>query len=425
MSIRRVNFVGQDNAAIRTATTATYETNVAGDTLVVVMAARSIGGIVGPPESQVFDSAGNTYDLVYFAAEDIVGGKPAIAMYVNSNCVANIAPNVVDIDSIFTPVDVTFSIIFGFEFQCGFSTLTFDNASVVNGTGPLAFDIITPIHGSETLVIGFAMSDNGITTLDMQASGGNLTGFAGNITAGWEEFNASISVNYPNQISPVDRMTTTTTGVSSVFVVALTGANNVGGSGQKYAVVQMIKGPIPTPPREGRAMAMTQIDCTQFVMQPLPIEFPELVLLEGFGIKGATVVDLDLEHITQGSGLSEVRSVIVYSRPAYAFDGSGSNPSDVSFSDDRTIYGAILTNTTSLISYVVGGGDALAAQNQIFIGTQVFPFPASKNSLKFRFIVPQGSDTNQIGKYTLVFCNFEIPTIDAATAQLVHFGSVG
>jgi hypothetical protein len=116
----------------------------------------------------------------------------------------------------------------------------------------------------------------------------------------------------------------------------------------------------------------------------------------------------------QGSGLSEVRSLLAWSRPGFSFttdsnsvqhrqdiDQFGSGIQAVAFS-------ALLTNKTTLQTVSLGE-QALGETSIVAAAFVSIPFPANHNALKFRFICPQVDPINPRGKFTLQFCNFEVP----------------
>jgi hypothetical protein len=187
------------------------------------------------------------------------------------------------------------------------------------------------------------------------------------------------------------------------------------------------KGPDPIIPKEGRAIATVQIDCTQqgSHLFGIPIDYPEYAYYgdtpAGNQVAGFVVIEFDLEHLFQGSGLSEVRTLMGWCRPNFTNYQAGSGDpfhrEDLPFgqTEVNVYYAAMLTNLTTLQTVIlgrtgteVGNGSGSAAGGHSFGSHFVLPFPGNKHSLKYRFICPQG-DPNQLkGKFTLQFCNFEI-----------------
>jgi hypothetical protein len=160
-----------------------------------------------------------------------------------------------------------------------------------------------------------------------------------------------------------------------------------------------------------------QIDCTQQLIRGLPINYPEYANFgDGLGQtfpNGFIVCEFDLEHLFQGAGLSEVRTLAYWARPGFSLQASG-NREDAGLEPEEggsAIMAALLTNKTTLQTIALGGSCEQqygGSPNSTSAEFGIVPFPANKNSLKYRFIAPQGSIDFALGKYTLQFMNFEV-----------------
>lgn len=193
------------------------------------------------------------------------------------------------------------------------------------------------------------------------------------------------------------------------FYLMLNTSNSTGGSNAQKLIFSINKGPLPIPPKEGRAIATVQIDCTQQLVQPLPINFPEYAYFGDFSNafpEGFVLCEFDLEHLFQGAGLSEVRTLMAWSRPN--FNLHETNREDVSNSSDVT-FPAFITNVVTLQTIALGISASGISDNSDANGSYlIMPYPANKNALKYRFICPQANAGNPIGKFTLQFLNFEV-----------------
>ena len=208
------------------------------------------------------------------------------------------------------------------------------------------------------------------------------------------------------------------------FLILLEGGNATGGPNAQTLVFSINKGPEPIIPKEGRAVATVQIDCTQQSITPWPVDYPEFAIYptDDDNAVGAVVLHFDLEHLFQGAGLSECRTLIAWSRPAFNFQNSPHRTDGV-YQGAGFPSPALLTNTTTLQTVMLGG--QAAAQSSVVgsYGTyQIIPFPANKNALKYRFINPQPVLGAPIGKFILQFLNFEVMgAVESATGVLSLF----
>jgi hypothetical protein len=125
--------------------------------------------------------------------------------------------------------------------------------------------------------------------------------------------------------------------------------------------------------------------------------------------------------------LSEVRGVIVTSRPMFQWD-INDNTSDCPFTGGFVLGRglAILTNVATLQSLALGsaamawhqGLDTQGAPYELLQS----PFYAVKGGMKFRLLLLcdlfplSGGQTTGVGKWTINFTNFELPS------SLIHVG---
>jgi hypothetical protein len=388
-----------------------FAENNVGDTLVAVFAAVAASGDFAPPDAVLNDSNGNPWNLAYsqINQSSIVSGNfTAVAVYVCNRCAASPTVNDLNIPVELIPGDVLETWSYGAEFLTTYATLEFQSqvfqaSESANFTLDLG-DILT----NNRLLMGGTFSSN---------AGSTTTFFSTTLTALVPNVNTDGEVGYLLNPGAVQVPTLSHVNVAGptpdafAFLLLFTGTNSTGGSAAQTLTFSINKGPLPEPPREGRAIATVQVDCSQ---QPVvsAVNFPELCFLdvtELNDVAGFTVCQFDLEHLFQGSGLSEVRSLMYSARPTFHLTSEGRE--DVSPSN-TFLFPAIITNTTTLQTLTLGDQAALDYNNDIqgcYYQTGVLSFPANKHSLKYRFICPQFDANAPCGKYILQFCNFEVP----------------
>jgi hypothetical protein len=211
------------------------------------------------------------------------------------------------------------------------------------------------------------------------------------------------------------------------FTLVLGGSNSTSGPNAQTLSFSINKGPEPSFPKEGRAIATVQIDCTQQIVTPWPIDYPEFAMYSDANSEtvGAIVLEFDLEHLFQGSGLSEVRTLMVWSRPD--FNAINLPHREDGFdSETNTLFPnlALLTNKVTLQTVMLGA-QAASGNYGVSGEYQILPFPGNKNGLKYRFICPQFSLIAPIGKFTLQFLNFEVMGAIDSYAGILSQSSVG
>jgi hypothetical protein len=151
--------------------------------------------------------------------------------------------------------------------------------------------------------------------------------------------------------------------------------------------------------------------------------FPELTYNATSTISylGYQLFEFDLASVVDGIGLTEVRSVMVFSRPTFSAAGSppGTAPSDGVVGSYNTV-APLLTNVRSF--QTVSFGTTYASYFEEDPGTnsfQVFPFFGTGASIPCRILCgvnntdSTGSPIGK-GKYQLIFCNWDVSPCDFA-----------
>jgi len=409
-----------------------------GTTGIAIFAATATTGDFGDPSSDALtltDSYGNTWNLAFSSVNNLGATSNvynAIAVYVCDKLAVGGSAILLNMPSDLLPGDALVQWAAGWMVQTSFASLSFDVVDS-NGSNPLGDVFSLSQNGESDLVIG------GVFASDLTASGVALfspssaytplptllaTGFFGTTSGGTNPGTAQVglaSSQLQNKAYSFDIQLDSATDTFA-FLLAMSGANNTGGSAAQTLTFSINKGPEPIPPKEERAIATIEIDCTQQPLQTF-VNYPELCMLdvtEVTDLAGFTVCNFDLEHLFQGSGLSQVRSLAYWARPLFHLTSEGRE--DVP-TFDQLVYAALLTNTTTLQTVMLGEAVSanLNVQNgQAFGQYGIIPFPANKHSLKYRFILPQYQAATIRGKYTLQFMNFETPVLLSQSGLLAN-----
>lgn len=434
----------------------TFSENNGGDTLVAVFAATSSAPDFVTPPNTIVDSMGNVYTLVAYdnsvVAAPVSGAYTAQYIYMCQKCLQSTGDVLLTPPAIETPGNIELWAA-AFELQCLFATLTvatdtsggsatrFDEG---NGTDAISLSALVPetYNGGvaqDTFFIG-GIFDSGLNAF----IGGSVTNPPDTATtvrtvqtvdAAPTDSSALVGVfeipipsSYvPNFKTVVIDGTLASATDAFGFMLGFVGSGATGGGAATTLTFSLNKGPEPIIPIEGRAIATVQIDCTQQAgkVVALPIDYPEYACYGDVTSDPTAfvVLEFDLEHLFQGSGLSELRTLMAWSRPAFRSTNSGQPPrEDVPLTGGNlSNFPALLTNTTTLQTVVLGSGAVqFSADGHDYGDSIIVPFPANKHSLKFRFIAPQTTANvdSPIGKYTLQFCNWEVPPVVLPSAIL-------
>lgn len=431
-----LNNITRVRVATPSSTSFEFTTNDVNDSLVAVFAAIATTGDFTQPPSTLTDTAGNTWNLVYAEINNVglvSGVYNAIAAYVCNACVAA-TDNTLDIPTELQPVDALGTWSNGVEYNSIFPGLKFGNVQF-SSSASSNFTLSNSINPASQIAI-FASFDSGLIGNDFETNSTfNLLTAEYNVSPVADSGNAWINdwtfFNYLGGGTLETPVHINTAQDVFTIVLVLSGGASVnpngpatGGANAQTLVFSINKGPDPIFPKEGRAIATVEIDCTQQVVTPFPIQYPEYA---NFGDNsseevGAVVCEFDLEHLFQGSGLSEVRTVMCWARPGFnLFDST--NREDVASQDIGFAFPAMLTNKTTLQTVLFGTAASQGIENDAdnsYASYTILPFPGNKNSLKYRFICLQSSLLSPIGKFTIQFLNFEVMgAVDSSQGGLI------
>jgi hypothetical protein len=406
-------------------TTVSFSENDGGDFLIALFATVGSSNDGGAAPSSLTDTNGNVWDLLAWQNGIPIadGNDAAFAVYITGRVPASPTTN-----DLSFPAQLLDSVVLatwsnGIEISAPYFSLAQDTNVFFNETASGDTVAVALSTLNEAIVSGIWDASLNTSTAGVLSSsptpsmknlgfGGAGASIADSNLYGFGDFSGQDSTNIESSLDDA----TSTFGIS----VALVGSNtnpNAGGAAQTLTF-GINKGPDPVVLKEGRAIATVQIDCTQQPVQG-SVNYPEFALFDpdlmsGLGIEGFTVCEFDLEHLFQGSGLSEVRSLMYWARPAFGID-SATNPVSREDGGYETAYPAMITNTTTLQTISMGGSVANrtpfdgANSGYVTGANGVISFPANKHSLKYRFICPQANASNPLGKFNLQFTNFEVP----------------
>jgi hypothetical protein len=409
-----------------------FAENNGGDTLFAAFVAVDLLGAFGdPPPSTLVDSNNNTWTLAVsrFNRPAAIANFISWAIYYCEKCQNSSGANTLDGTTVFTDSGSVLSVwVIGVEFFTPFANITFDTYDEIDGSSSTDASISYTQGVDDALILcGVFDADLNTFTAGVMANPPNTP------TTSRNEQVAVSAIANSNGIfgafetlianNPQDlQMSIASATDAFSFAASFGGTNATGGSAAETLTFSLNKGPDPTIPIEGRAIATVQIDCTQQLSHlfTAPIDFPEYANYGDIdnSPKAFVVIDFDLEHLFQGSGLSQVRTLMAWSRPQFVAIGGVPPREDSADMDAIPFFPALLTNLTTLQTVVLGGsavrynnGSDVADGQKSYGESLIYPFPANKHSLKYRFIAPQNQNAANIpiGKYTLQFCNWEIP----------------
>lgn len=416
-----------------TGLTIEFAENNPGDTCIVAfMATSSAADFVAAP-STIIDSENNVYTLAASLINHLTSVSAVYTaqfIYMCAKVAGSAGAVTIDMPSSIVTAGIVNLWGGGSEYQANFATIKIDDVVFNGGFGTTITDLVLTMTGTDDIVLmGYA--DSGLnsvsgSTIQFQPFADILNDFpTQNALLFSGPAIAAIGGLLSNEMSASTTVVVEPGGAVTdmfAFAIAFIGTNNTGGSAAETLTFSLNKGPAPIIPIEGRAIATVQIDCTQQISHSfgLPIDYPEFAAYP-FSSLDATafiVIEFDLEHLFQGAGLSEMRSLMAWSRPWFRSTNGVPPRFDVpvnNLSPNPEVYPALLTNTTTLQTVILGGSNFA---NQSWNGpvpssfgeTMIVPFPANKHSLKYRFIQPlsAGNAANPVGKYNLQFCNYEI-----------------
>jgi hypothetical protein len=415
-----VNFTFIRQSSDASGTSVTFSENNAGSLLVSMVLATAILGDFTAAPATLTDSANNVWNLMYSEINGGPGGVStlfnAIFVYAVSRCVSAVG-NELDLSSLF-PGDVQASQCFGVELQSNFSNVTFVASSYEASETTNDFFFGSIGLDNTKLLLACTLDSSGTVASPNLSTGFELTAAGPSAAFSAAGFEAITEAN--NVPTTIESLSTG--GTPDTFGVAMTmqGTNGaVGGNPAQQLTFSINKGPRPVPPEEGRAICTVQVDCTQQAVSTLDLNFPEYAYFlsdaanADNNIAGFTLLEFDLEHLFQGSGLSEVRTLIAWSRPNFNYDGT--NRQDTQYASD--VYPAFITNKTTLQTICLG--EAVVNQGTVAAQYVIMPFPANKNALKYRFICPQVDASTPAGKFTLCFLNFDCMGAYSSVAALM------
>jgi hypothetical protein len=440
------SFAITERAIVLSPNTLTFQLNDGGNALIAVFSATATTSDFGTPSPTLNDTAGNTWNMIYYVSGKNNGPSyNASAVYLCSRAIAFNGHNNLEMNASFYPADLLSTYALGAAFETNFISLTWNSQYgdyLTAQTG--GFAIFTPsVHANE-LWIGFAFDSSDTVTPEFDAS--SISGYGTTVTGG--VINPS-----PSDTSQGQFLNAITSGISDLFFVPvnssgspdnygfgilLEGSNSSGGPNAQTLVFSINKGPLPIVPKEGRAIATVQIDCTQQTVVLPPIDYPEYANYGDYpgnngSPTGFVICEFDLEHLFQGAGLSEVRTLSYYARPAFTL--TNRNREDLSpftYFTTSGYFPPLLTNKITLQTVLIGSAAAnLSSNGECFGSYAIVPFPGNKNALKYRFIAPVmafdefGDPQTPIGKYILQFLNFEINGSVESVAGLLSSQSGG
>ena len=398
----------------------TFASNENGNTLLAFFAATASSNDFTTLPATLSDSLGNVWNLLYTnTGLNNSGSANCIAIYACNRSIAG-SSNVLQMPAAMQPGDVLATWSNGYEFVAPFSSVILSSTDYVTGQtvpsvigpnpvnsnqGEFAAVFDSNLTAEPTVV--FTTSNNFEYQQLLLPNSGTDSGNA--MIAGISSFTVGTNANVSANITPQNTGATPDV-FGLTFLLSGSNANPSRGGDAQTLVFSINKGPEPIVPKEGRSIATVQIDCTQQTVTPFPITYPEYSV-SGTGTAdavGAVVLEFDLEHLFQGAGLSEVRTLSAWCRPGFNNENVGHGTDDPPLHTDSFLC-AILTNKTTLQTVSLGEAAVFFQQQSDDVAAYlIVPFPGNKNSLKYRFIAPQITLDNPVGKYTLQFYNFDL-----------------
>ena len=360
--------------------------NTAGNLLVLAFEGYNFSPIPTPPAS-ITDSAGNIYQKAYFGSINVLGYASWAAFYYCASCLES-SNNTITTPSVFGGGGATFAT--ALEYSGSTPAATFDGAGGIAESDTTANPSVSISCNTGELVVGFGF-----------VHGGNATAGAGmtqrsSDTVAIEDAQATgtnFSVGIINASS-----------VDGSMVAGI--AFKTGGAGQSAgggSNIQLITGPkyifecLP----EGRKIARVNINCNSYEIIQGVFNFSELSdAISSTSIVGYVMQEFDLSYLQANIGMSQVRSLIAYSRPLFLGDDFGGNVGSA--------LPSLITDEISGQSVILGA-QAIALGKSGAIEHLVTPFigDCTSGNHKVRFLSPQLALT-PIGRFTLLFCNFDV-----------------
>lgn len=406
----------------------------AGNSAMAVFATTSSAADFDMPPDTIADTAGNIYNLIQVDTNNENTNAGVFMNFAAYVCYKTIEhPSEIGLET--PPAFISPGMIQQYAMGFQFRTLLADFASddsfyeedgadgfilTINNTGTDDLTVACIWSCDQTETTSSITIDNDESVLvDMTYSGISSNASMGTAhLCAWDTDTAPLTT------------TAEVTGASGTFgfTFGLSARNSGGGSAAETLTFNLNKGPDPTVPTEGRAIATVQIDLTQQQSHIFTsVDYPEFANPgDNEGVANNTtffvVIEFDLEHLFQGSGLSKVHTLMAWTR--LNFNESSTTPiirqDGVSDEDAPETYAIMLTNMTTLQTVMLGGSNSAAQGNAEFL---CVPFPANKGALKYRLISPQNQNNNlnPVGKVTLQFLNFEQPPI-VLSGTIAPFG---
>jgi len=421
--------IGAQFSFVRQAATAvggaaiSFAQNDAGDALVAVFGSVNTTGDASNLPVTIQDAEGNVWKLLY-GSLNVKGTVSAqyvnMAVYVCPRCAPSIG-NVLSMPPAMVPADNLLTVSYSAEFTSNYADLLYAQAAVaVDEIANFTLDGGDIMN--QNLVVALVL-DSGLTSNPQIVAAPDFPIPLSNTNNSYAGSAYEVSI----QSAPLSSLIHVgINGATDAFGVLLVmvGTNAGGGSASQTLTFNLNKGPLPVTPPEGRTIATVIIDCTQQPVKTLPIQYPELEMYGNptageIGPAGFVVCEFDLEHLFQGSGLSEVRAISAWCRPAFWYNDSTGTRSDDIPPSPGYFFPALLTNKTTGQTILLGSAAVNASTDVTVFGSYlVMPFPANKNSLKYRFIQPLYSLV-PYGKYVIQFYNFELPAALESTQGLL------
>lgn len=432
------NLILIGTASYNSDTELSFNIDTVSNFLVAVFVASSASQDTTEPSALITDSLGNGWNLTQWIPE--AGDQPALALYTLPP-VPSIATGIATLDMPvqMIPGDSVSTAILGWLYASKLANISADSYTVnimTNYMSPPMFtggSAIVTQSGSDDLIVGLIWSSlNGATVAvlpDFGPDPGDAFYDTLNIGESTSDFVLFGGWNESTTKSPVDfsggfYTASSQPQFSYIFAVSLSLSGQInGGSGNSTRAFFLSRAPEPKISIPSRFIATIQIDCTQMIFNPFttsPCQFPEFTFpIGGVGEQltyGWSVLEFDLEHIgNSGGGLDQVRKLIAHSRPTFGYSADnqpGGLPQDGAIGGSGATY-ALLTNTTTLQTEVLGGGAIQAAAQCADPNEAGYcyeklhcSFPGHKGGMKYRFLALSNS-AQGAGLYTLNFLNYD------------------
>lgn len=418
------SFVSAASAGISAGTgdnmSAEFGTNFVGDLLVVVVMQLYLQP-TAPAQPTIIDSAGNNYLVAFGPVVASPEGNPVneniqLTVFYTPQCFG-FSENTITINNDENVLALSTVLATEYKGSLAATIPDPDIASWAEQSGN--DDALTPPVPTGELLVSFALgTTNNIPTdtLEPVAGSGMTPRYTNQGYILQDGIGNGSSLNFSLRNSNDN-----SNGFGGGFV-AFKGFSPLplGGSSGGTSSMQILGGPkysfecLP----EGRRIACAVIDCTILAQVNGTFNFPELNDISGVEqLQGFVTVSFDLANFLNGpgAGLSECWSVIAYCKPMYGITPGGAAQDDFQVTPSSAVP-ALLTNVSNGQTIVLGGG-AVASGKVAAVESVVFPFPYYGTSMPVRFIAPFLNLGLPLGKYTLLFCNFNV----GSAASIVGF----